>query len=83
MEKSFNFSLCFYVIRHATSRFCLILSYLIFAIRCAKMQKDTIRCKNSNVVFLISSRIGKETSEQKISSYSYLFSSYPQNKRFK
>ena len=28
MEKSFNFSFCFYVIRHAISRYCLIWSYI-------------------------------------------------------
>jgi len=38
MQKSFNFFLCFYVIRHAICRFCLIWSYI-----CNKVQKDTIR----------------------------------------
>jgi hypothetical protein len=48
-----------------------VLSGLIFAIGCEKMQKDAIRCENSNVVFLMEAmrtcvnNIGSDSCENK------------------
>jgi hypothetical protein len=42
MQKSFICFLCFYAVRHAIRRFCLIWSYI-----CNKVQKDAKRCEKT------------------------------------